>query len=63
MCMFRSYLLCTLTNKSEVGVSNIFTLKPAIMDTLFTLKIGSERLSLQVQNFRFVSVNGKIPSK
>ena len=40
--------MCTLTNRSELGVNNIYTLKPAVLDTLFTLKMGSDRLSMQV---------------
>ena len=40
--------MCALTNRSELGVNNIYTLKPAVLDTLFTLKMGSDRLSMQV---------------
>ena len=56
--------MCTLTSRSVLGMNNIYTLKPAILDSLFTLKMGSDRLSMQVTKLtlKIISINGFVSS-
>ena len=49
----RAYISCELTNRGHNGLEGVYSLKPAIMDKLFNLKIGNERISMKV-GFRAV---------
>ncbi|XP_023335501.1 uncharacterized protein LOC111706794 [Eurytemora carolleeae] len=58
----RSYLMCTLTSRSVLGMNNIYTLKPAILDSLFTLKMGSDRLSMQDKLWNMINEKSETPN-